>query len=239
MIGIDISFWGVALLVVLLLASVGIFKLTDHREMMRVLKVFGLMTGQVMVIGLGVWLAYKTGAWWADLLWLVLMLVLAGAWILFVMRKQWKQILLSVVAALATGTLVGGGTMMLCLSGRFFIPVMGMIIAHLVVSIIGTLQTYQRSLMHTETHRQYMLANGASLLESLMPSVRRALRATVQPQLRTMAQPLLVTMPLLFIGMLLGGVSPATAVIVMILLMMAAFVSTVVAAIIALYCFKR
>ena len=239
MIGIDISFWGVALLVVLLLASVGIFKLTDNREMMRVLKVFGLMTVQMLVVGLGVWLAYKTGAWWADLLWLVLMLVLAGAWILFVMRKQWKQMLLSVVAALATGTLVGGGTMMLCLSGRFFIPVMGMIIAHLVVSIIGTLQTYQRSLMHTETHRQYMLANGASLLESLMPSVRRALRATVQPQLRTMAQPLLVTMPLLFIGMLLGGVSPATAVIVMILLMMAAFVSTVVAAIIALYCFKR
>ena len=233
------SVWGVALLVVLLLVSVGVFKLIDHRGMMRTLKVFGLMTGQMAVVGFGVWIAYKAAAWWADVLWFMMMLVLAGAWCLYAMRKQWKRMLLSVVAALATGTLVGGGTMMLCLSGRFFIPVMGVLIAHLVVSIIETLQTYQRSLMHTEAHRQYMLANGASLLESLMPSVRRALRATVQPQLRTMAQPLLVTMPLLFVGMLLGGVSPVTAVIVMILLMMAAFVSTVVAAIVALYCFKR
>ena len=112
-------------------------------------------------------------------------------------------------------------------------------VTHLVVAVKETLQTYQRSLMHTEAHRLYMQANGATLLESLMPSVRRALRATVQPQLRTMAQPLLVTMPLLFVGMLLGGISPATAVFVMILLMMAAFVSTVVAAIVALYCFKR
>lgn len=239
MIGLDMSVWGVALLVVLLLVSVGVFKLIDHRGMMRTIKVFGLMTGQMAVVGFGVWVAYKAAAWWADVLWLLMMLVLAAAWCLYSMRKQWKRMLLSVVSALAAGTLVGGGTMMLCLSGRFFIPVMGVLIAHLVVSIIETLQTYQRSLMHTEAHRQYMLANGASLLESLMPSVRRALRATVQPQLRTMAQPLLVTMPLLFVGMLLGGVSPATAVVVMILLMMAAFVSTVVAAIVALYCFKR
>ena len=239
MIAMNISLWGVALLFVLLLLSVGVFKLTDHREMMRILKVSCLMTVQMVVIGIGVWLAYKAATWWADVLWLVTMLVLAGAWCLYALRKQWKQIVLSVVAALAAGTLVGGGTMMLCLPGHFFIPVMGVLLAHLVVSIVATLQTYQRSLMHTEAHRQYMLANGASLLESLMPSVRRALRATVQPQLRTMAQPLLVTMPLLFVGMLLGGVSPATAVVVMILLMMAAFVSTVVAAIVALYCFKR
>ena len=129
--------------------------------------------------------------------------------------------------------------MIVCLSGWYVIPVLGVLIASLVTSVLETLQTYQRSLMHTEAHRQYMLANGASLLESLMPSVRRALRAAVQPQLRTMAQPLLVTMPLLFVGMLLGGASPVTAVIEMILLMIAAFVSTVVAAIVALYCFKR
>ena len=135
--------------------------------------------------------------------------------------------------------LIGSGVMMLCMPGRFFIPITAVMVTHLVVAVKETLQTYQRSLTHTEAHRLYMQANGATLLESLMPSVRRALRATVQPQLRTMAQPLLVTMPLLFVGMLLGGVSPATAVVVMILLMMAAFVSTVVAAIVALYCFKR
>jgi putative ABC transport system permease protein len=172
-------------------------------------------------------------------LFMAVLIALATGWCLYKMRKTWKQMLTSVVAALTAGTLIGSGVMMLCMPGRFFIPITAVMVTHLVVAVKETLQTYQRSLTHTEAHRLYMQANGATLLESLMPSVRRALRATVQPQLRTMAQPLLVTMPLLFVGMLLGGVSPATAVVVMILLMMAAFVSTVVAAIVALYCFKR
>ena len=239
MINSDISFLGVSLLVVLLLASIVIYWLIDRKEMMRVLKVFGLMAGQMTVIGVIIWTVYKANAWWANLLWLVVLIALATGWCLLKMRKTWKQMLMPIIAALTAGTLIGSGVMMLCLSGRFFIPVTAVVVAHLVVAVKDTLQTYQRSLMHTEAHRQYMQANGASLLESLMPSVRRALRATVQPQLRTMAQPLLVTMPLLFVGMLLGGISPATAVFVMILLVMAAFVSTVVAAIVALYCFKR
>jgi putative ABC transport system permease protein len=239
MINSDISFLGVSLLVVLLMASIVIYWLIDRKEMMRVLKVFGLMAGQMAVVGVIIWTVYKANAWWANLLWLVVLIALATGWCLLKMRKTWKQMLMPIIAALTAGTLIGSGVMMLCLSGRFFIPVTAVVVAHLVVAVKDTLQTYQRSLMHTEAHRQYMQANGASLLESLMPSVRRALRATVQPQLRTMAQPLLVTMPLLFVGMLLGGISPATAVFVMILLMMAAFVSTVVAAIVALYCFKR
>lgn len=235
----DISFWGVSLLVVLMLAALAVYWLTDRKEMTRVVKVFGWMAGQMVVIGVIAWTAYKANVWWADMLWLVLLLVLASGWCLYTMRKAWKQMLTPVVVAMMVGALVGCGTMALCLSGRFFIPVAAVIMTHLVVAVKETLQSYQRSLMHTETHRLYMQANGASLLESLMPSVRRALRAAVQPQLRTMAQPLLVTMPLLFVGMLLGGVSPATAVVVMILLMMAAFVSTVAAAIVALYCFRR
>lgn len=235
----DISFWGVSLLVVVLLASVAVYWLIDRKEMARVLRVFGLMAGQMAVIGIIAWTACKANAWWADMLWLVVLIALATGWCLYKMRKTWKQMLTSVVAALTAGTLIGSGVMMLCMPGRFFIPITAVMVTHLVVAVKETLQTYQRSLTHTEAHRLYMQANGATLLESLMPSVRRALRATVQPQLRTMAQPLLVTMPLLFVGMLLGGVSPATAVVVMILLMMAAFVSTVVAAIVALYCFKR
>ena len=235
----DISFWGVSLLLVLLLASVAVYWLIDRKEMMRVLKVFGLMAGQMAVVGVIAWTAYKANAWWADMLWLVVLIALATGWCLYKMRKTWKQMLTSVVAALTAGTLIGSGVMMLCMPGRFFIPITAVMVTHLVVAVKETLQTYQRSLTHTEAHRLYMQANGASLLESLMPSVRRALRATVQPQLRTMAQPLLVTMPLLFVGMLLGGVTPATATILMILLMMAAFVSTVAAAIVALYCFKR
>ena len=182
MINSDISFLGVSLLVVLLMASIVIYWLIDRKEMMRVLKVFGLMAGQMTVIGVIIWTVYKANAWWANLLWLVVLIALATGWCLLKMRKTWKQMLMPIIAALTAGTLIGSGVMMLCLSGRFFIPVTAVVVAHLVVAVKDTLQTYQRSLMHTEAHRQYMQANGASLLESLMPSVHRALRATVQPQ---------------------------------------------------------
>jgi hypothetical protein len=54
-----------------------------------------------------------------------------------------------------------------------------------------------------------------------------------------MAQPLLVAMPLLFAGMLLGGASPVAGVFVLLLLMVAAFVASVVAGIVAVGLYSK
>ena len=235
----DISLWGVALMIVLMALAMGVFLLIDRREMMRVLKVFGLTLGQILVSGAGVWLVYKMNVWWMNLLWLVVMLTLSGGLCLYKIRGQLKKQALPIAAAMAVGCLVSGGSMMLALPGRCFVPVFGMLLGFLMVSVTLTLQTYQRCLLHTESHRQYLLANGATMLESLMPGIRRALRASVQPQLRTMAQPLLVAMPLLFAGMLLGGASPAASVCVLLLMMVAAFVASVVAGVIAVSLYSK
>lgn len=235
----DISLWGVALMVVLMALAVALFLLIDRREMMRVLKVFGLTLGQMIVAGAGVWLVYKVDAWWMNLLWLIAMLVLTGGWCLYEMKWQVKKLALPVAAALVAGCLVAGGSVMLTLPGRCFVPVFGVLLAYLMVSVTLTLQTYQRCLYHTVSHRQYMLANGATMLESLMPGIRRALRACIQPQLRTMAQPLLVAMPLLFAGLLLGGASPIASVFVLMLLMVAAFIASVVAGVVAVSLYSK
>lgn len=243
----ELSFWGVALTLVLWVLAVALFVLIDRKEMLRVLKISGLMVAQMIVIGAGVWIVYKMDTWWANLLWLVVMLALATAWCVHELRGErpvgGKKVnfgqVLPVVAGLIAGCAVAGGSLMLTLPSGCLVPVFGVLIAHLMMSVTQTLQTYQRSMLHTEAHRQYMLANGASRLESLMPCVRRALRAAIQPQLKTMAQPLLVAMPLLFAGLLLGGVSPVAAVTVLLLFAAAAFVASVLAGVVALYCFKR
>ena len=100
MISSDISFWGVSLLVVLLLASVAVYWLIDRKEMMRVLRVFGLMVGEMAVIDIIAWTACKANAWWADMLWFVVLVALATGWCLYKMRKTWKRMLMPVVAAL-------------------------------------------------------------------------------------------------------------------------------------------
>ena len=265
----ELSFWGIALTLVLWLLAVALFLLIDRREMRRVLRVSALMAVQLVAVGGGAWVVYKMHVWWACLLWLVVMLVLATAWCVHEIRGERQasgktaghgllmkgdalamkgetlamkgealammREALVVAGGLLAGCAVAGGSLMLTLPGGCFVPVFGVLLAFLSVSVKQTLQTYQRSMLHTEAHRQYLLANGATRLESLMPSVRRALRAAVQPQLKTMAQPLLVAMPLLFAGMLLGGASPVGAVVVVLLLMAATFVASVVAGVAAIY----
>lgn len=225
---------GILLTLVLMALTVALFILIDRREMLRLVKTFALMGTQVAVLGGSVWLVFKVDTWWVHLLWLVVMLLLALAWCLRETGRQWKRLLLPVAAAMVAGILVGGGCLMLALPWYCFVPVTGVLLAHLMVAVTQTIQTYERSLLHTEIHRRYLLANGATRLESLLPCVRRALRASVQPQLKTMAQPLIVAMPLLFAGMLLGGVSPADSVIAVLLVAAAAFVTTVVAAVVAI-----
>ncbi len=250
----ELSYWGVTLILVLWVLAVALFVLIDRREMRRILKVTGVMAAQMMVVGGGVWAVYKVNTWWMNALWLLVMAALAAGWCL---RSLWKEksgnagkqmgtMALAVVAGLLAGCLVAGGSMVLtlpegCVGGSetashtmCFVPAMGVLLACLSLSVTLTLQTYQRCLLHTEAHRQYMLANGATRLESLMPCIRRALRAAIQPLLRTMARPLLVAMPLLFAGMLLGGVSPVGAAVVTVLFAAAAFVGSVVAAVAAL-----
>jgi ABC-type iron transport system FetAB permease component len=54
-----------------------------------------------------------------------------------------------------------------------------------------------------------------------------------------MASPLVVMMPMLFAGMLLGCSSPVAAAVVSLLLMAAILAASVLAGVVALYCFKR
>lgn len=52
-----------------------------------------------------------------------------------------------------------------------------MLLVFLIPIVVTGLRAYKDSRNATLAHREYLLGNGATLLESLMPSVRRALRA--------------------------------------------------------------
>lgn len=75
------------------------------------------------------------------------------------------------------------------------------------------MQTYHRSRLHTREHYEYLIGNGASQLEALMPSVRRSLRAVVVKPLRDWSRPLVATPLLLLLGLLLAGAQPIAAAI--------------------------
>ena len=66
------------------------------------------------------------------------------------------------------------------------------------------------------------------------PSIEKSWHESILPQVRSMAQPLVMVMPMLYAGMLLGGVSALVGLAVVLLLIAAAFVANVLAGMIAL-----
>ena len=227
----DFSVWGTLVLVMLVGAAIGLFWLVDRRFFKQVLRVFGVALAQIAMLGLYVWLVFRIDRWWADVLWLTAMGVAVGALSVRQARLPLQQWLPPVAAVV---TIVGGvvaGVLLLTMPGRLFVPVMGVLMAQLLTSMTQTLRTFTSSLRHTKEHRLFLQANGASMTEALMPTVRRTLRGAVLPLLEKLSSPLAVAMPLLFCGLLMGGATIAAALASTLMLWAAAFVAIVLAAV--------
>ena len=110
-------------------------------------------------------------------------------------------------AAILTGCSVISLLMTLALPYCTFLPSMIILLLFMAVCIPKALEAYVRSLRHTVTHQQYLLANGATHRESIMPCIRKAMRAAFLPLMPRFRQSIItIALPVLFLGMILGGV---------------------------------
>ena len=69
--------------------------------------------------------------------------------------------------------------------------------------------------------------------------VAEALREDMLHQVRSLAQPLVMVMPMLYAGMVLGGVSAIEGLLVTLLLIAASFVANILAGVVALGMIKK
>lgn len=234
----NISIWGAVVVLLLAAMATGLFFLIDRRYMFRMLKVMGIMAVQIAGVGLYVDLLYRIDSWLVDIAWLILMLAVVAFFSIKEARVSGRRFLPAVGGALLAGCVVGGGSLMLCFKTfpprQLLLPVILTILAVLFTSTTGALRAYLASLRHTKAHRLYLLANGATHVESLIPSARRALRAALMPLLVQMAAPALLAVPMLMGGLLLGGATP-TAATVAVLLVASASIAAVVASALMLF----
>lgn len=153
-------------------------------------------------------------------------------------HAEWRQ-----AAAVAGGgfaaVAVVSGLLMLCLPLRLLLPVVALVALAVCETLGASVKAYIRSFNNTQSHRYYMLANGASLLESLIPSLRRSLRAAIVPQLRHLGQPLALKAAILFLGMVMGGTEALTSAITTMLMCAAALVAVVIATLMTAFLLKK
>lgn len=212
----EISLWGSIIVACLVVVATIALVFIDRKMLRRMLVIFGATVAQMALVVAVVWLVYQTDAWWAYLLWYLLVVVLSIGWCLYPFQHMWKKMLVPVAVSMLAGSILVGGSAMLCLPTSVFLTVYSVLMACLTASMLQTMLNYQRG-MHQK------------------PSVHRPWRENILPQVRSMAQPLVMVMPMLFAGMLLGKqLSVLTSLAVVLLLIAAAFVANVVAGIIAL-----
>ena len=222
----DISLWGAALVAIIVVIAMIALGFVDRKMLRRMLVIFGATMAQMAVVGAVVLLAYRTFAWWAYLLWYLLILFLSICWVLYPIQFMWKRALKPVSAAMLAGCIVVGGSTMLCLPMNVFLTVYSVLMACMTASMIQTMVNYQRSQQGTPINPE-------------APKQELSWRKSVLPQIRSMAQPLVMVMPMLYAGMLLGGISAKAGLLIIFLLIGASFVANVLAGVIALSMIRK
>ena len=101
----EISLWGAALVAIIVVIAMIALAFVDSKMLRRMLVIFGAAVAQMAVVGAVVLLAYRTFAWWAYLLWYLLILLLSICWVLYPINMMWKRALIPISAGVLAGSI--------------------------------------------------------------------------------------------------------------------------------------
>ena len=146
---------------------------------------------------------------------------------------------LSALAGMLLGGIAMVGCLVLYLPCRLFLPILVVVFLCLLLSVPRSVQTYYRSLIHTQEHRRYLLANGATHLESVIPSVRRALRTSFCTVSWTRTSPMPFATLMMFCGMLMGGATLTAALAAVVVLWAAIVATSILSSVLAMWIADR
>lgn len=218
----EVYLWGAVLVACLLGVSMIALAIADRRMLKRIMTIFVVTVLQMAVVLAVVWFCYQTHSVWSYLLWYVLILFLSTCWCLYPLQSMWKKMVTPIGISMLVGSIVVAGSTLLMLSANVFVTVYSVLMACLTASMIQTMLNFQRSLHQPMAQSQEL-----------------SWRESVLPQVRLMAQPLVMVIPTLYAGMLLGGIPAFTGLIITLLLISASFIANVLTGVIALSIIRK
>ena len=156
----EISLWGAAIVACIVLVAMMALAFFDRQMLRRMLVIFGATVAQMAVVVAVVWVVYQTYAWWAYLLWFLLVLALSICWCLYPLQALWRKMLQPVSAAMFVGSIVVGGSTMLMLPISVFLSIYSVLMACMTASLMQTMMRYQRNQQKPEMLREDGTAPG-------------------------------------------------------------------------------
>ena len=204
------------------------------------------MAVQMAAVGGCLWLLYRYDSVWLNLAWLAVLVVAAAFMLVSRSRMPSRVLMLPACAAMFVSVLAVTAFLLYCvlrpaapMSARWFVPVSGVLMAHVLTTAIHGVRTYFDCLRQDSQPYYTLLGNGATRLQALAPYVTRALRSLMVPAVGNLSLMGLFVMPMLLSGLLMGGLPPVEAVVAFVALMLAAVTASVLSLVLTLWLSDR
>ena len=219
----------------LLLIPAGVLYLVERKMLRTFFLAVTRMSVQLLVLCLVVWALYKVDSPWLLIVWMVVIAVVSG-WLVL---KRCSLSGLRLLPAVGGGLLVSVAFVAFWLlvvvlpvrvfDPRWFVPVTALLIGHVTAMTIRGLSTYLSALKADEQQYEFLRGNGDTHFKALRPFLHRSLAAVVSPSVANLRVLALTSMPLLLVGLLMGGFSPVNAFVVMLLMAVACVSGSILA----------
>ena len=232
------------LVFLLLLIPAGALYWLERKKLARFCFVFGRMAVQLVVLCLVVWGLFKVNNAWVSNLWLMAVAV-GASWL--VQKRcggQGRNLMPVVACGLYVSVFVVGLWLLFVLpvrvfDVRWFVPVMALLMGHSTSMLIRGLSTYLSALKADEQQYEFLRGNGASHQKALLPFLKRSLQAVFSKTCASLSVMGIATMPLLLVGILLGGIAPLEAFMWVVVLTIGCVAASVLALGIAIWLVDR
>lgn len=199
------------------------------------------MTVQLGLVGLYLEVIFRLNKWWLNLIWIVVMLIVAAGTVVKNAGVRTKLFLPVSGVGLVIG-IFGTGAILLGVVVRpeplwdaaYLIPIMGMLLGNCMRGNILALERFYSAISNREREYITYLSMGASFTEATAPFMREAIAPALAPTLSTMATLGIVSLPGMMTGQILGGSPPMTAIKYQIAIMIAILTAVVISMVITL-----
>ena len=177
---------------------------------------------QLLVFALIVWGVYKADNIWLSTGWLLVMATWTGWLVVNKCKLLIKSYLLPTSIGLFTGVLLVGLWLLAVvlpiqkITACWFVPVMAVLLGHSTAMAVRGLNNFVTMFQRNRAQYDFLLGNGSSQWQALLPFIRTSLLAILSPTIANLSTLAVAALPLLFCGMLIGGFSPINAFTVMI-----------------------
>lgn len=196
---------------------------------------------QLFFIGFYLKFMFKLNLWWVNVLWALIMIIIASDTVIRRTDSTYKELFVSIAVALTSSIIfIDLYFMYVILSldnifeARYFIPISGMILGNMISANVIAINSYKNNFKRDRLLYIYMISNGATMKEAKKPFIKAALIQSFNPTIASMAIMGLISLPGTMTGQILGGSSPDIAIKYQIMLMLSIFTSSFISVLISL-----